>query len=163
MADIKNLNDLYVHLLRDIYYAEKQIEKALPKMARKADNSELKAAFEEHLNETKNQISRLERVFELAGKKASGETCPAIEGIIEEAEDLMDDVTDASTLDAAMIAAAQAVEHYEITRYGTILAYADQLGMGEAVDILRETIAEEENADKKLTVLAKAAINPQAA
>jgi ferritin-like metal-binding protein YciE len=163
MADIKNLNDLYVHLLRDIYYAEKQIEKALPKMAKKADNSELKAAFEEHLNETKNQIKRLEKVFELSGKKASGETCPAIEGILEEAEELMGDVTDAATLDAAMIAAAQAVEHYEITRYGTILTYADQLGMGEAVDILRETLAEEENADKKLTVLAKASVNPQAA
>ncbi len=159
---ISSLNDLFVHLLKDIYYAEKQIVKALPDMAAKASSDDLRAAFEEHLAETRQQISRLEDVFSLVGEDARGETCPAIEGILKEAREMMGEIDDARTLDAAMIAAAQAVEHYEITRYGTMITYADQLGLGEAVTILRETLAEEENADAKLTHLAESKLNAQA-
>lgn len=159
---ISNLNDLFVHLLQDIYYAEKQIVKALPDMIEKADSNKLRTAFEEHLAETKQQISRLDQVFKLIGEDAKGEKCPAIEGILKEARELMGEIDDPSTLDAAMIAAAQAVEHYEITRYGTMITYANQLGMGEAVDVLRNTLAEEEDADSKLSRLAEDKLNAQA-
>lgn len=160
---IKNLNGLFVHTLKDVYYAENQILKALPKMAKKAHSAPLRTAFEEHLDETKEQVARLKQVFKLAGEPVQGETCPAIEGILEEAEELMDEIADASTLDAAMIAAAQAVEHYEIARYGTLVSWADLLGMDEAVDILRRTLAEEKDADAKLTRLAEDKLNERAA
>ena len=160
---ISNLNDLFVHLLQDIYYAEKQIVKALPDMIEKADSSELGTLFSDHKAETQTQISRLEKVFDLIGQPAKGEKCPAIEGILKETRELMDEVDDADTLDAAMIAAAQAVEHYEITRYGTIIAYADMLGHDEVVDILRDTLSEEDDADSKLTRLAEDKLNKQAA
>ena len=159
---ISNLNGLFVHLLKDIYYAEKQIVKALPDMISKADSSELSDLLSAHKDETHNQITRLEKVFDSIGEDAKGEKCPAIEGILKETRELMDEIDDADTLDAAMIAAAQAVEHYEITRYGTIIAYADLLGQEEAVNILRDTLAEEEDADSKLNRLAEDKLNQQA-
>ena len=159
---VKNLNDLFVHTLQDIYYAEHQILKALPKMAKKARSSPLRQAFEAHEAETREQVTRLEEVFRLAGAEAEGETCPAIDGIIEEAEGLMEEIDDADTLDAAMIAAAQAVEHYEIARYGTLVSWAESLGIQEAVDVLRRTLAEEKDTDSKLTRLAEDQLNARA-
>ena len=129
--DIKTLNDLFVHQLRDIYYAEKQIVKALPDMIEKATDSTLKQGFEAHLGETKNHVDRLEQVFKLHGVEAKGVDCPAIDGIIEEADDVAGEVDDKNVLDAALIAAAQAVEHYEMTRYGTLVAWANQLGRAD--------------------------------
>jgi len=161
--DIQTMDDLFVHTLRDIYYAENQIEKALPKMAKKAVDPALKAGFEKHLEETKGQITRLDEVFEGLGVKAKGVTCEAIDGIIKEAESIMHDVADKDVLDAAMIAAAQAVEHYEITRYGTLCTWADQLGHRDAAKLLRKTLAEEEATDEKLTMLAKSHVNDDAA
>ena len=126
--DIKSLDDLFVHTLQDIYYAEKQIEKSLPDMIEKATNTELTNGFKKHLEETKGQIQRLEEVFRMHGHEPKGVDCPAIDGILEEAEEIAGDVADKQTLDAALIAAAQAVEHYEITRYGTLIAWAKELG-----------------------------------
>ena len=128
MTALKSLKDLFVHLLKDMYYAEKQILKALPKMAKKADSDELRQAFEHHLKETEGQVDRLEQVFELCGIKAAGKSCPAIKGILEEGAEGMKDAKDPDVLDAGMIADAQAVEHYEIARYGTMIAWANQLG-----------------------------------
>ena len=158
---INNLNDLFVHLLKDIYYAEKQIQKALPDMAEKADSSELRDLLNKHKDETATQISRLEKAFEMVGEEAKGEKCPAIEGSRKETRELMDEVNDADTLDAAMIAACQAVEHYEITRYGTIISYAGTLGNDDVVDLLRNTLAEEEDADSRLNRLAEDKLNKQ--
>lgn len=160
---IDSLQDLFLHTLQDIYYAEKQIVKALPKMAKKADSAQLRTAFELHLTQTEGQVKRLEKVFELLGEKAKGEKCPAILGIIEEAEELMGEIKDADTRDAAMIAAAQAVEHYEMTRYGTLVSWSEQLGMREAGRILGETLAEEKETDVKLTKLAESRLNREAA
>src|SRR5215204_4886981 len=134
--DIKTLNDLFVHTLRDIYYAEQQIAKNLPDMVSKATDSSLKKGFETHLAETKNQVSRLEHVFQMHGVDAKGVNCPAIDGILEEAGEIAGEVDDKAVLDAALIAAAQAVEHYEITRYGTLIAWAEALGHGEIVRFL---------------------------
>ena len=159
---ISNLNELFVHTLKDIYYAEKQILKALPKMAAKADSAELRQAFEMHEKETEQQVQRLEKAFESLGEKAQGVKCHAIEGIIKEAEEIMSDTKDADTRDAGMIAAAQAVEHYEITRYGTLASWGELLGHTEATRLLRETLAEEKNTDGKLTKLAEAHLNRQA-
>ena len=163
MATPKNLNELFLHTLQDIYYAEHQIVKALPKMAEKASNSELKKGFEEHLKQTKEQIRRLEQVFKMAGEKPSGEKCPAIEGILEEGEELMKEIKDDKTRDAAMIAAAQAVEHYEIARYGALISWAGILGMNDARNVLRDTLAEEKDADAKLNRLAEDKLNKKAA
>lgn len=160
---MQNLQDLFVHTLKDVYYAEKQITKALPKMAKKADSAELRKAFEHHLEETNGQIERLEQVFELCGEKAKGEKCPAIEGIIKEAEEMMGDAKDADLLDATMIAMAQAVEHYEIARYGTLKAWAKQLGMPDCAKLLDQTLKQEYGADEKLTKLAESKLNKQAA
>lgn len=160
---IENLSDLFVHTMKDIYYAEKQIKKALPKMIKKANSDKLRTAFEDHLKETEEQIERLEKAFESVGEKAAGEKCPAIEGIIKEAEELMDEVKDKETLDAAMIAAAQAVEHYEITRYGTLCVWADQLGHTDAKNLFEENLSEEEDADAKLTNIAEGGLNEKAA
>lgn len=159
---IQNMNDLFVHTLKDIHYAENQILKALPKMSKKASSPELKAAFDAHLAETKGQVERLKDVFKLVGEKPAGETCPAIKGIIEEASELMEEIEDTNTLDAAMIAAAQAVEHYEITRYGTLASWAGELGMNEAAALLEETLAEEKATDLKLTELGESRINAMA-
>lgn len=163
MAATKSLHDLFVHLLKDMYYAEKQIVKTLPKLAKKADSKELRQAFEHHLKETEGQIERLEQVFALCDLKPVGKTCPAIKGIIEEGEEDMKEAKDPDVLDAGMIADAQAVEHYEIARYGTMIAWAKQLGMNEAADILQETLDQEYNADRLLTDLAEGKLNREAA
>ena len=163
MAKARSLQDLFLHLLKDMYYAEKQILKALPKMAKKADSNELRMAFEHHLRETEGQVERLERVFSLCNEKASGKTCPAIKGILEEGQDDMKDADTPDVLDASMIADAQAVEHYEIARYGTLIAWAKQLGLNDAVGLLQQTLDQEYNADKKLTQLAEEKLNREAA
>ncbi|MGH6832780.1 MAG: ferritin-like domain-containing protein [Methyloceanibacter sp.] len=163
MAAMKSLQDLFVNLLKDMYYAEKQILKALPKMAKKADSEELRKAFEHHLKETQGQVERLEQVFALCDLKPSGKTCPAIKGIIEEGEEDMKDAKDPDVLDAGMIADAQAVEHYEIARYGTMIAWARQLGMADAASLLEQTLEQEYNADRLLTELAEGRLNRQAA
>jgi ferritin-like metal-binding protein YciE len=161
--DIKTLNDLFVHQLRDIYYAEKQIVQALPEMIEKAKDPGLKQGFESHLGETKNHVKRLEQVFKMHGVEAKGVECPAIDGIIEEADEIIGEVDDKKVLDAALIAAAQAVEHYEITRYGTLIAWAKQLGRPDCASVLRENLEEEKAADSKLTSLAEGNINVEAA
>ena len=156
---IQNLNDLFLHTLKDIYFAEKQIIKALPTMAEKAASPDLSAAFDAHLSETELHVDRLEQVFELIGEQPGGERCPAIEAIIQESEELTSEIEDDNTMDAALIASAQAVEHYEITRYGTLISWAGELGLDEAVEILRETLDEEEETDRKLSVLGESRIN----
>jgi ferritin-like metal-binding protein YciE len=160
---IENLNDLFLHTLQDIYFAEKQIVKALPKMMKKTDSPELGKAFESHLAETEEQVTRLEQVFEMLGQKPKATKCPAIEGIIEEANELIGDIQDPDTRDAGMIAAAQAVEHYEITRYGTLVSWAELLGMQDAAKVLGQTLKEEYGADQKLTKLAESRLNKEAA
>ena len=161
--DIKNMDDLFVHTLRDIYYAENQIVQALPDMVEKAHDPQLKQGFQVHLTESKNHVARLERVFQMLGKEASGVDCPAIDGIIEEANDIAGEVEDDTVLDAALIAAAQAVEHYEITRYGSLIAWAKQLGRNDCASVLAQTLDEEKAADKKLTALAESKVNRRAA
>jgi ferritin-like metal-binding protein YciE len=163
MAKMKSLEDLFIHLLKDIYYAEKQILKALPKMAEKADSAELRKAFQHHLKETEGQVDRLEKVFALCDRKPVGETCPAIKGILEEGKEMMKDAIDPDALDAGMIADAQAVEHYEISRYGTLIAWANQLGMSDAAKLLSQTLEQEYNADQTLTKLAESRLNREAA
>ena len=162
MAD-KDLNDLFYDTLRDIYYAERKILKSLPKMARAAQSPELKAAFEKHEAQTEGQIERLQQVFEIVGKAARGKTCDAIEGIIAEGEEIMETFKGTSALDAGLISSAQAVEHYEITRYGTLKRWAQVLGMDDAAKLLDETLQEESQTDDDLTGLADAQINAKAA
>jgi ferritin-like metal-binding protein YciE len=161
--DIQTLDDLFVHQLRDIYYAEKQIVQSLPEMIEKATDSNLKRGFEAHLGETKNHVKRLERVFKMHGVEAKGIDCPAIDGIIEEADDVVADVEDKKVLDAALIAAAQAVEHYEITRYGSLIAWAKQLGRPDCANVLQQNLDEEKATDAKLTSLAERNVNVKAA
>ena len=161
--DIKSLDDLFVHTLQDIYYAEKQIEKSLPDMIEKATNTELTNGFKKHLEETKGQIQRLEEVFRMHGHEPKGVDCPAIDGILEEAEEIAGDVADKQTLDAALIAAAQAVEHYEITRYGTLIAWAKELGRPDCASVLQKNLDEEKMTDEKLTKLATSRVNKKAA
>ena len=163
MAKMKSLEDLFINLLKDMYYAEKQILKALLKMAKQADSSELRRAFEHHFKETEGQVERLEQVFALCDTKATGKTCPAIKGILEEGAEDMKEAADADVLDAGMIADAQAVEHYEIARYGTLIAWANQLGMREAATLLNQTLEQEYKADRTLTELAASSLNRQAA
>ncbi len=161
--DIRTLDDLFVHTLRDIYYAEQQIEKALPKMIDKATDPQLKAGFEKHLGQTTGHIQRVEQVFELHGIKAKAVNCPAIDGILEEADEVSGDIADKEVLDAALIASAQAVEHYEITRYGTLIAWAKQLGRSDCANVLANNLKEEVATDRKLTEMAESKINMQAA
>jgi ferritin-like metal-binding protein YciE len=161
--DIETMEHLFIHSLQDIYYAEHQIEKALPDMIEKATNRELTEGFKMHLEQTKGHIRRVEQVFEMHGHKPKQVDCPAIDGIIEEANDVAGDVADKQTLDAALIAAAQAVEHYEITRYGTLIAWAKQLGRDDCASVLAENLKEEEATDKKLTQLASKSVNAKAA
>jgi ferritin-like metal-binding protein YciE len=161
--DIKTMNDLFVHTLRDIYYAENQIVKSLPEMIEKASDPQLKQAFQSHLDETKTQVKRVEQVFQMHGTEASGVDCPAIDGIIEEAEDVAGEIADKQVLNAALAAAAQAVEHYEIARYGTLIAWAKQLGRNDCATVLQKNLDEEKAADKKLTAIAEARLNLQAA
>jgi len=158
----KTLNDLFHETLKDIYYAERQIVKALPKMARGAQDEKLKAAFLQHKEETEVQIERLKDVFEIIGKRAQGKTCPAIDGIIEEGQEILEEFKGTPALDAGLLAAAQAVEHYEISRYGTLRTWAQELGLKDAVKLLEETLAEESKTDETLTGLAKTAVNSAA-
>lgn len=160
---IENLQDLFVHTLQDIYYAEKHIVKALPKMAKAADSAKLRKAFEKHFGETEEQIERLDAAFKSIGQTPKAAKCPAIDGILKEASELLAEIKDADTRDAAMIAAAQAVEHYEITRYGTLVSWAEQLGHKEAGKLLAKTLEEEKHTDAALTDLAESKLNKQAA
>jgi ferritin-like metal-binding protein YciE len=159
---LKGLEDLFLDGLKDIYYAEKKIVKALPKMAKGAEASELKAAFEKHLEETEGQVDRLEQVFELMKKPARGKTCPAIDGILEEGSEILEEYKGQPALDAGLVAAAQAVEHYEIARYGTLVTWAQELGMGEVAELLKATLAEEEATDEALTELGEGGANQRA-
>ena len=160
---VKTLEDLFVETLKDIYYAEKHILKALPGMVRKADDTKLREALETHRKETEAQIDRLEQVFKLMDVPARGKKCDAIEGILAEAKEHMEDIEDAQVLDAGMIGSAQAVEHYEITRYGTLIAWARQIGRDDAIALLEANLEEEKNADALLSKIAKAAVNQKAA
>ena len=157
-----NLESLLHDGLRDIYYAEKKIMKALPKMIRAAQSTDLQAAFDKHLTETEQQVERLQQVFELMGKRAQAKTCPAIDGILEEGEEVMETYKGSPALDAGLVAAAQAVEHYEMARYGTLCAWASVLGMDDAVDLLQQTLVEETATDEALSSLADASINSAA-
>lgn len=161
--DIKTMNDLFVHQLKDIYYAERQITQALPKMIEKATTPELKQGFQTHLAETNNQVKRLEQIFKALGEDALAIDCPAIDGIIKEANQEAGEIADKSVLDAALVANAQAVEHYEIARYGTLIAWAKQLGRADCVALLEQTLAEEKATDQKLTAMAENKINRRAA
>jgi ferritin-like metal-binding protein YciE len=156
------MDDLFVHTLQDIYYAEKQILKALPKMIEKATNPALKQGFETHLRETEGHVKRVEQVFEMHGAERKAVDCPAIDGIIKEANEIAGEIEDKQVLDAALIASAQAVEHYEITRYGTLIAWATQLGRDDCAAVLAETLEEEKAADDTLTDLAESQVNAEA-
>jgi ferritin-like metal-binding protein YciE len=160
--DIKTMDDLFLHVLQDVYYAENQIVKSLPEMIAKASNAQLKQGLQSHLGETKTHVQRLEQAFQMIGQKAQGANCPAIDGIIDEAQAVSGEVEDKRVLDAAIIASAQAVEHYEITRYGTLIAWAQQLGKNDVAALLKQTLAEEKTADQKLTTLAEGAVNLRA-
>jgi ferritin-like metal-binding protein YciE len=160
---MKNLEELFHHLLKDMYYAEKQIVKALPKMAKATENAELKHAFESHLEETKAQVERLEDVFKIIGKTPRGEKCPAILGLVEEGEEVIEKGEDDAVIAAGLLAGAQAVEHYEMSRYGTMIAWAEQLGHAKAVSLLKATLKEEKAADEKLNQIAMSVVNREAA
>ncbi|BCH22687.1 YciE/YciF family protein [Mesorhizobium sp. L-8-10] len=159
----KKLADLFHDGLRDIYYAERKLLKALPKMARGAESPDLKAAFEKHRDETEGHVDRLQQVFEIFGKRAQGKNCPAIDGIVEEGEEILDEFKGSRALDAGLIAAAQAAEHYEITRYGTLKRWARELGMDDAARLLDQTLGEEAKTDEALSRLAETAANQKAA
>jgi len=160
--DIKTMNDLFIHQLQDIYYAEKQLVKALPKMAEKATDKQLKQGFLSHLDQTRTHVQRLEEVFRMHGAEVKAVNCPAIDGIIEEADDVAGEIADKAVLDAALINAAQAAEHYEITRYGSLIAWARQLGRNDCASILQQTLDEEGETDKLLSSLAESSINIEA-
>ncbi len=162
MAKMVTLKDLLEDELKDIYSAEKQLIKALPKMVRKASSDELRDALEEHLEVTKRQAGRLERVFEELGSKAKAKTCEAMKGLIEEAEDMMSEDAEDAVLDAAIIGCAQKVEHYEIASYGTVKSWADRIGNNRAAQLLDETLQEEGDADKRLTEIAESMVNAEA-
>lgn len=159
---METLDKLFEDALRDIYYAEKAILKNLPKMSRKAKSEKLSSAFEEHIEQTEEQVARLEQIFEMIGKAPRGKRCPAIDGLAEEAGEIMQEAEDDTVRDAGMLAAAQAVEHYEISRYGTLTAWADKLDMTEAAELLRTTLQEEKDTDAKLSELALSEINVEA-
>jgi ferritin-like metal-binding protein YciE len=161
--DIKTLNDLFVHQLKDIYYAEKRIVKSLPDMIKKATNPQLRQGFELHLSQTQNHVKNVEEGFRMHGVEVEAVTCPAIDGIIKEADEVAGETADKQVLDAALIAAAQAVEHYEITRYGTLIAWAKQLGRDDCASVLAKNLKDEKDTDEKLTQLAESGINRMAA
>lgn len=160
--ELKKLDELFHDTLKDIYFAEKKILATLPKMAKAARNSELKAAFEKHHGETESQIERLEQIFSMIDKKPQGKTCAAIVGITEEGAEIMQEYKGSPALDAGLLAAAQAVEHYEIARYGTLLTWAEELGLDDAASLLQDTLEEEEATDDALTEIAKTAVNQEA-
>jgi ferritin-like metal-binding protein YciE len=163
MASARTLQELFLATLQDIYHGEKQILKALPKMAKSSTTPELKQAFQHHLQQTEGQVERLQRVFELMDKSARGRTCEAIEGLVEEGKEVMSDAEPGEVMDAGLIAAAQAVEHYEIARYGTLCAWAEELGMKEAAKLLDQTLQEEKQTDELLNKIAMERVNRQAA
>jgi ferritin-like metal-binding protein YciE len=156
---IKTLNDLFVHTLQDVYYTEQKITKALPKMVAKVSDQQLQSAFLTHLAETEHHIQRVEEVFRMHGEQPKAVTCPAIDGIVIEAEEIMKDASDPEVLDAAALASAQAVEHYEITRYGTLIAWAKELGRNDCASVLQQNLDEEKATDLKLTQIAEARVN----
>ena len=160
--ETKTLEDLFLDGLKDIYFAEKQILKALPKMSKGAELEELTAAFEKHRLETEGQVERLEQVFELIGEEAKGKTCPAINGILQEGSDILEEYKGAPALDAGLVSAAQAVEHYEIARYGTLVAWAEKLGRNEVVELLTASLDEEVATDEALTSLGESSVNDRA-
>jgi ferritin-like metal-binding protein YciE len=157
--EAKQLDELFHDTLKDIYYAEKKILTALPKMAKAAESDELRAAFEKHRDETEEQISRLEQVFEAIDQKPQGKKCPAIDGIVEEGQEIIKEYKGSPALDAGLLAAAQAVEHYEISRYGTLRAWAEEMGLDDAAALLGETLEEEKATDETLTAIAESAVN----
>lgn len=159
----KDLEDLFLETLKDIYYAERKILTALPKMAKAANSNELKAAFDRHVDETRAHVERLQQVFKMMDERPKGKTCPAILGLVEEGEEVMEEFEDSDALDAGLLSGAQAVEHYEISRYGTLIEWAKNLGMKDAVPLLEKTLQEEKSTDIALTKLAEAAINKKAA
>ena len=162
--DIQSMDDLLLHGLKDIYYAENQIVKALPKLIDKATNRDLSKGLQDHLHETENQIARLDQVFQKLGEKPQGVKCPAIDGLISEADELAGEVADKEVLDAAIVGAAQSVEHYEIARYGTLIAWAESLGRDDVIRLLTTNLNEEKAADKKLsTVAVRKGVNRKAA
>ena len=161
--NINTLDDLFVHTLEDMYYAEQQIAKNLPTMIDKASDTQLKQGLQKHLNETKNHVKRLEQVFQMHGKSPKGTTCAAMDGILEEAKDILGVANDNDVTDAAIVSSAQAVEHYEITRYGTLVAFAKQLGRQDCASVLQQTLDEEYAADKALTQVAESRVNRRAA
>jgi ferritin-like metal-binding protein YciE len=163
MASARSLQELFLSTLQDIYHGEKQILKALPKMAKNATTPELKQAFQHHHEQTEGQVDRLQRVFELMNKSARGRTCEAIEGLVAEGKEVMDEAETGEVMDAGLIAAAQAVEHYEIARYGTLRAWAQQLGMQEAAELLEQTLQEEKQTDELLNKIALSGANRAAA
>lgn len=161
--DIQTMDDLFVHTLQDVYYAEQKIVKALPKMIEKASAQALREGFETHLEETRGHVARLEKVFEMHGSQAKAVDCPAIDGIVREAEELSGEIGDDDVLDAALAAAAQAVEHYEISRYGSLVAWAKELGREDCAEVLQQTLDEEKATDAKLTKIAEERVNKRAA
>ena len=161
--DVLTMDDLFVHALRDIYYAENRIVKLLPGMVDKASDPRLKQALMSHLGETENHILRLQDVFRMYGAEVKGVDCPAFDGLIEEADDVADEVEDSKVLDAALIAAAQAIEHYEIARYGSLIAWAKELAREDCAGVLEKNLAEEKAADRKLTAMAESGVNTAAA
>jgi ferritin-like metal-binding protein YciE len=158
----KKLDDLFHDTLKDVYFAERKILTTLPKMAKAAQSQDLRTAFEKHHTETEGQVERLEQVFELLGKKVQGKTCDAIMGLVEEGQEIMKEYKGSPVIDAGLLAAAQAVEHYEISRYGTLKTWAGELGLSEAVELLDTTLQQEKNTDAALTKLAKTVVNQQA-
>jgi ferritin-like metal-binding protein YciE len=162
--DIQSMDDLLLHGLKDIYYAENQIVKALPKLIDKATNRDLSKGLKDHLHETEDQIARLDQVFQKLGEKPQGVKCPAIDGLINEADEIAGEVADKEVLDAAIVGAAQSVEHYEIARYGTLIAWAESLGRDDVIRLLTTNLNEEKAADKKLsTVAVRKGVNRRAA
>jgi len=159
---MENLKEMFEETLKDVYFAENAILKALPKMAKKAQSDDLKQAFEDHLDETKGQVQRLDKIFKLLGSKAQGKECPALKGLVEETEEVISEARSPNVLDAGLIGCAQAVEHYEIARYGTLRAWAEQLQLDEAAELLEETLEEEKATDEKLSNLALSGVNEQA-
>ena len=162
-GDIKTMDDLFLHTLQDIYYAEKKIEKSLPDMMDNASDPQLKQGLQSHLGETREHVRRLEEVFEMLGQSPRSVKCPAIDGIIEEANEVTGEVAEDNVRDAAIIAAGQAVEHYEIARYGSLIAWAQELGHDDCASVLKQTLVEEKAVDQKLTSMALGKINAQAA
>lgn len=161
-SDIQSMDDLFMHTLQDIYYAENKIAKSLPDMISKVTNPELKQGLQSHLHETRQHVTRLEQVFQMLNTQASSVNCPAIDGILEEADEVSSEVADKNVLDAAIIASGQAVEHYEITRYGSLIAWAKEMGRKDVADLLTNTLDEEKAADRKLTMVAEQRVNKMA-